>query len=279
MRDFFKSPRAKILLAVLVVLFAFLLNATRSGGISTLLSQVMGAISAPFQKLASSFSGAAIGALDQYIHINDILAENEALREENQQLKEQLVDFEKYKSENEQYRNFPDVTDESIQFEPASVIGRDINNRFHAFTIDKGSLVGVEVGDPVITKEGLVGKIYEVGATYSKVRTILDVTTNVGVYDSARMDTGILTGDVQLAGEGQCKMTYIPRDSTAAAGDLIVTSGVAGVYPEGLIVGSILEIHPESDGTSLYAVVQPAADIRTIKNVFVITDFAGQTHE
>ena len=96
------------------------------------------------------------------------------------------------------------------------VIGRDANSQFGSFIIDKGTLQGVAKRDPVITSDGLIGVIEEVGLTYSRVITLHDPSLNVGAYVSRTRDTGIVVGAVDLAQDGQCKMTYLPRDSGAA---------------------------------------------------------------
>ena len=86
---------------------------------------------------------------------------------------------------------------------------------------------------------------------------------------------GIVVGAVDLAQEGQCKMTYLPRESGAAIGDMILTSG-GNIFPKGLKIGTIKEIRQEDHGVSLYAVVEPFASVNDAKDVFVITSFEGQ---
>ena len=113
------------------------------------------------------------------------------------------------------------------------------------------------------------------GLTYSRVITLHDPSLNVGAYVSRTRDTGIVVGAVDLAQDGQCKMTYLPRDSGAAIGDMILTSG-GNVFPKGLKIGTIKEIRQESHGVSLYAVIEPFASVADAKDVFVITSFEGQ---
>ncbi len=117
--------------------------------------------------------------------------------------------------------------------------------------------------------------IEEVGLTYSRVITIYDPGLNIGAYVSRTRDTGIVVGAVELSQEGQCKMTYLPRDSGAAIGDTVLTSG-GNVFPKGLKIGSIKEIRQEDHGVSLYAVIEPFAFAYGVKDVFVITSFEGQ---
>jgi rod shape-determining protein MreC len=123
-----------------------------------------------------------------------------------------------------------------------------------------------------------VGIVSEVGLTHSKVITILDISLNVGAVDNRVRETGIVSGSMDYAEEGKCLMSYLDRESGAFAGDLVITSGSdgEGLFPEGLVIGTITEVQTESSGLSLYAVVEPAAPIYELRDVYVITDFLGQ---
>ncbi len=278
MGDFFKSTHFKILMGVLIVLFAFMLRASYTGGIAPMASQVLGFITTPLQQVSAGISDSLTSVFRKYLQADQISEENEQLKEKIRILNQQLVDYEKYKQENEQLREYLEIKDEhpDFEFEYASVIGRDSTDRFYSFTIDKGSLAGIEVRDPVITADGLVGIVNEVGLTYSKVLTILDVALEIGAYDVRTRDIGIVTGKIGLSGEGQCQLSMLPKDSGAAPGDLVYTSGFGGLYPRDIAIGEIVEIQTESHGMSQYAVIAPAADIRNVKDVQVIKNFQGQ---
>jgi rod shape-determining protein MreC len=281
MGDFFKSLRFKILLGLLVVLVAFMIRAAYMGGLGTMASYVLGVAATPFQKLSASISYSVTNMLDTLFRAGDYKSENEALKEEIRNLRQQLVDYESAIQENEQYKQFLEIKEnnQDFQVELAAVIGRSPDARFGSVTIDKGSIDGIELRDPVITADGLVGYISEVGPTYSQVITILDPTLHVGVSDVRTRDTGIVEGTVPLSEQGRCKMSYIDRGSAVAKGDIVTTSGVGGVFPKGLMIGTVNEVQVEPHGTSLYAVLEPAVDIYSIKDVVVITEFEGQTRE
>lgn len=278
MKDFLKGTKFKILLGILIVLFAFLLRGTVEGSGPTLLSQVAGAVTAPLQRLSSSITRSADEFFGGFVSADQLREENAALEEEVRRLREEVAQLQSYRNENEYLREYLDIREENpdFEFQAAEVIQRDPNDRFCSFMIDKGSLAGVAVDDPVISADGLVGRVTEVGLTYSKVVTILDVAMDVGVYDANTRDTGILEGDAQLAGDGQTRLSLLPLGSQAAAGDLVLTTGVGGIYPKDIMVGQIVLVDDESHGKSLYAVIQPAADIASVTDVLVITDFLGQ---
>lgn len=278
MKEFFHSWVFKVLLALCIVMFAFLLRATMTMGASTVVEQIVGTITAPVQSLTSSLSGSITGFLDQFLRASEISQENEQLREENRKLIEQMVDYENYKHENESLKEQLGIQEENPQWETmtASVIGRDPSDQFYSFTIDKGTLDGVSYQDPVITADGLVGIVSEVGPVFAKVTTILDVRLNVACQDVRTQDVATISGDIEMAQQGRCKMSLIPRESGIAKGDIVQTAGTSGLYPQGIVIGRVSDVGFEPQGTMMYAVVEPANDIKSIKDVVIITSFKGQ---
>lgn len=278
MKEFFHSWVFKVLLALCIVMFAFLLRATMTMGASTVVEQIVGTITAPVQSLTSGLSGSITGFLDRFLRASEISQENEQLREENRKLIEQMVDYENYKHENESLKEQLGIQEENPQWETmtASVIGRDPSDQFYSFTIDKGMLDGVSYQDPVITADGLVGIVSEVGPVFAKVTTILDVRLNVACQDVRTQDVATISGDIEMAQQGRCKMSLIPRESGIAKGDIVQTAGTSGLYPQGIVVGRVSDVGFEPQGTMMYAVVEPANDIKSIKDVVIITSFKGQ---
>ena len=278
MKEVFHSWVFKVLLALCIVMFAFLLRATMTMGASTVVEQIVGTITAPVQSLTSGLSGSITGFLDQFLRASEISQENEQLREENRKLIEQMVDYENYKHENESLKEQLGIQEENPQWETmtASVIGRDPSGQFYSFTIDKGTLDGVSYQDPVITADGLVGIVSEVGPVFAKVTTILDVRLNVACQDVRTQDVATISGDIEMAQQGKCKMSLIPRESGIAKGDSVQTAGTSGLYPQGIVVGRVSDVGFEPQGTMMYALVEPANDIKSIKDVVIITSFKGQ---
>lgn len=278
MKEFMKSGVFKLFVALAIIIFAFLLRATVTEGFSTVLARVTGAVATPLQAATAGISGSVTDFLNRFVRVNDISDENETLKEDIRQLREQMVDYETYKHENESLKKQLAIQEEHADWETktASVIGRDPVARFYSFTIDKGSLDGINYHDPVITADGLVGIVSEVAPTFAKVITILDVSLNVGAHDVRTQDVATISGEIALSENGQCKMSLIPRESGVAKGDIIQTSGTSGLFPKGIIIGRINEVDFESHGTTLYAVIDPTNDIKNIKDVMIITSFKGQ---
>ena len=274
MKDFFQSTKFKILAAVFVVLCAFMLRATMSGGLTPLTSQLLSAVTTPLQSAASGISESVGGLYRHLFQAGEIEEENAQLEEKVRTLTQQVADLERYRRENEQLREYLEIKEEhsDFSFASASVIGRDTAERFYSFTIDAGSETGIEKFDPVITSDGLVG----LGKNYAKVLTILDTTIEVGAYDIRTRDIGTTSGDITLARNGQLRLNMLPKDCTVSQGDLIYTTGYGGLYPKDLAIGEVTEIHTDSSGMSMYAVIDPLSDIETVKDVLVITSFEGQ---
>ncbi len=279
MQKFFKSWYFKVLCVLAVFSVAVMIRAASSGSAEIFLSQAVSVISQPFLKLSSAVTESVGGFLDRFANAEELYLENEKLKEELREANEKLIDYERYKREVEQYSDFLKLkeTNPDYEFEPATVIGRDSTSRFYSFTIDRGSIHGIEEADPVITADGLVGIVWEVGLTYAHVRTILDISVEVGVYDISTRDSGIITGDISLSIDQLCKLKYIPRDSGIAAGNLIVTSGIGGVFPKDLPVGKVVSIDVDPSGLSLTAKIEPSADVADISDVIVIKSFNGQS--
>ncbi|MPN18271.1 Cell shape-determining protein MreC [bioreactor metagenome] len=188
------------------------------------------------------------------------------------------MDQDKYKSENEQYKEFLEFKEENpdIQMKPATVIGRDSQDYFYSFQIDVGRRHGISERDCVMTADGLVGVITDVSENYSKVTTIFDPSLNIGVFNSVTRETAVISGDAQLSVDGKVKLSYLPRDTEAKAGDYVITTGAGGQFPKDIIIGRIEELYLGESGISMSAVIKPTADIKNTKSVMVITNFLGK---
>ena len=278
MSEFFQSKIFKLFVAIAVILFALLLRVSMVQGTSTVATNVVSFLTVPLQKVTASISGSVGSFFDRYLNADEVYEENQQLKEQIRVLTENQVELEQYRWENESLKKFMGLKEEHPDHEyvMASVVSRDPNSRFSSFAIDKGSLDGVEYLDPVITDDGLVGRVSEVGLTFSKVTTILDPALHVGCYNARTRDMGTLTGNIEAAEQGMCAMELVSRDSTAAKDDIIVTAGSTGLFPKDLVIGRVVSIATESDGKSMTALVQPAADIEKVTNVLVITSFRGQ---
>ena len=125
----------------------------------------------------------------------------------------------------------------------------------------------------MITKgKVLVGRVSDVGTTWAEVTLITDPEHGAGVRIMRSDELAIIEGDGALAKDGNCKLSFISKNSNILVGDTIETSGLGGIYPKGIMVGKVVEISPEVQGISQYAVVKPEADVDNLRTVFVVTN-------
>ena len=276
MKDFFDSYKFRILLAIAVFLAGIMAYAGANGRLTAAPQEILGVVAAPFQWVGAQVSGGIAGVWEKYTTVDEVQAENEQLRKDNAALRQQLAEYDKLKAENEAYKKLAGIQEDHPQntFASGFVIGRDSLDTFGSFTADKGTLDGVERGDTVISDDGyLVGTVIEANLTSCKVLTILHPSFAAAGAVSRTRDNGIITGSAEFAAEGLCCMTSLTRDTLANTGDLIITTGLGGVYPSDLLVGSIEQLQPEASGKSAIAVIRPGADIDGLTHVFIITDF------
>lgn len=278
MRYFFKSRRFKIAAAILSVLIIISVIARAVGGIITPQQSILGSVIAPFQTAFTSVSN-YFKDLDRKINGNEQLAhENAELESKITELTSSLIEYEAALAENEFLREYLEIKDNhtDYQFEQAMLIARDSDDPFSTFTVNKGSLHGVSLYDPVIEAGGLIGYISEVGASYSKVTTVLSPEISVAAFDRRTGDLGVLSGNLTAAENGCTRLANLSRNCSVAIGDYIVTSG-GGVFPDGMLIGTVSAIGNDYNSL-IYADVAPAVDFENLRDMMIITFFSGQTN-
>jgi len=271
MKDLVTSKSFKKLICLLGVLALLLVLGAVTE--NNLLSSIVNGITLPMSEVSAAAAKEAVKP-----SYDELEAENQELEEEIAKLRTELADYYNVKQENERLWRYYDLKAENPQYDilPATVVRRDPNDDFYSFTLDKGKTSDVAVGDPVVTENGIIGWIYEVDAYTAKVKTILSPNAKVGVIDTVTRDSGVVSGNVLYADENLTTMTRISALNNLKEGDIVTTTGISGIYPAGLIVGEVKEIAFDDYDTSMYAVISPFEDIRTVIDVVVITSFEGQ---
>lgn len=275
MKDFFKGKAFKAICCLLALIIGMMIYQAASGNYASLPEAVVGTVVSPVVKVSSVISDKVAGFFNSILSAGDTQRENEELKKELSEAYKDLSDLEKYKNENEHLKKFLEIKEQNPDYklESAMVIGRDSSSQFGSFTVDKGSMVGIKVNSPVITHEGLVGIVSHVGPTYSVVTTILDPKINVGAYNSRTQATGVVGGEASLYSNGKTKLRLLPRDTALLSGDIIETSGIGGMFPAGILIGTVDSIKAENSGVSMYAEISPIVDVEKVSNVMIITDF------
>ena len=276
MKDFFKTSSFKVLAIAVVVLLGLIIYTATAGG--SLLASLLGFVTSPMQSVSTQATGAVTEFVDlDALSRDELKSMIDSLTQENAQLRDQLVDYENTQKENEQLKVQLDITEDAPEntLRAATVIGRDPNDVFYGFSIDQGTLNGVEAGDPVITQSGLVGIVSQAYATTSKVTTLLSEDVKVSAVDSACGESGVIASDIASASSGLLRLEYLPSDTQAQVGDIITTSGAGSAYPADIIIGRVESVQKSESDISQYAVVRPYEDLTSVQEVFVIIDFPG----
>ena len=188
MKEFLKSVAFKAIAAVALFLVGIMIYAASTGGVSTIPAAVTGAIITPLQSLATAVSDGFNSFIGIFTDSNALRAENEQLQNEINELRKNEVETDELRRQNELYREFLELKDQhaDYQFADARIISTDPADKYGNFTINAGSLKGVKADDPVITPDGLVGVVYEVGPNYAKVATILDPSVSVEISEMVK---------------------------------------------------------------------------------------------
>lgn len=202
--------------------------------------------------------------------IEQLKEENKQLKEENTKLKQEERELEILKSENNTLKEYLDLKNKYGNYStvPAYLIEKTYSNYEKVIVINVGTKDGVKVNMPVISESGLVGHIISVTETTAKVQTILDTASNVSSEISTASQSILIKG-VQ-GNNKQVRATNIPAESTLMPGDTVVTSGLGGIYPKGILIGTIKEVINTKNEMDRYAYIDTATNFNKLSTVLVI---------
>lgn len=275
---FLKSSAFKIFAVIAAALLAGSVFAVASRSGSSPLTKVTSVVFGPLSR-ASSYIASELSNLPVSFRSSSALAKQiEEMQKEIDSLNEQLVDYEDMKHKNEFYQEFLEIKEahSDYVFAEAAIIGRDAANQVGSFTLNKGSANDISVNDPVIYGKYLVGVVASVTPTRCTVNTILNPKVNVSAYEIRTRDLGFVTSTVALAQEGQCHMPGLSTSTAVTSGGIVCTSGVGGIFPRDLIIGTVVDIVDGTVDISASAIIEPGVDFSEITDVFIITSFNGQ---
>ena len=265
----------KVLITIVCILLVFALI---TAGNSTVGGLFLDFVVTPLQKVAAQALGQVESNVPDTRTKEELAEENSLLRDENRRLSEMLVDYYDLKKENDELYKFYGIKQQNDDFSvvPATVISRVPNENLFGFILDKGTNDGIELGAPVMTDNGLVGYVSELGMMSCKVTSILSPDTQIGVIDKKTENEGIVTGDPQYAENSLVLMKNIPADNSIKSGDIVVTSGYGGVYPKNLRIGTVSKLTLDSYTGTAVAVIKPFEDVKKISNAAIIINFSGK---
>ena len=273
MRHFFTS-RIRIVLVIAVLLAVVLAVVSSLTGMKFPQVMVQGVLT-PFRAGVSKLTEKSQQVYDYIFGYEALLAENQALKEQLAAIEDEARDAYAIKQENERLRAALDLVDanEDYKLVDAYIISTSSTDWSNTFTINRGSNIGIQEGMCAITAYGeLVGLVSEVGVNYSVVKSVLDSSLEISATIAASGHSGMVQGGYASGLDGLLRMNYLPSSATIRNHDQVVTTG-STVYPRNLVLGHVVDAGFDDTGVAKYALLQPAADVRSLEQVFIVTAY------
>ena len=272
MGGFFRSRGFVIMLAVIAVL-AILIAVTYDRVQVTFIEDAVNSVLSPIQSFSVKASNSIIDFFERVFSSTD-------LDKENEQLKVQLAQYEiienelnTLREENERLKgllNYTDIT-QNYTYVTARVIGKSQGVWFSEFTVNAGRNDGVIENQAVVNSKGLVGRVSSVSANTCKVTSIIDSTSDVSVMVERTRDYGFARGILNVDKNEKLELYYLPSGYDLVPGDNILTSGIGGIFPKGIAIGTVTEVSRANEDTEdRNAIIQPAVDFLRLEEVMIV---------
>ena len=273
MRNLF-STKLRIIIVVAVLVTAALAVAA---GVTdqTLPGTVMQTILTPFRAALNALTQQAEQYYSYMFRYEALAAENEQLKANIAQMEDVARQADATARENQRLRALLDfkTTHEDYVLVDSYIIGWDSNDFSNTFTINRGTDAGIDINMVAITANGeVVGLVTEAGPNYAVVKTVLDSTLEISATIASSGYNGMVSGGYIRDKETLLQMNYLPSSSIIRNKDEVVTSG-STVYPRGLILGYVVDAGFEETGVAKFALLQPAVDIASLEQVFILTQY------
>ena len=261
-----------VLVGLAAIAIAFFIYVKVQGEIS-LPENAVGSLVSPVQNAVSGVTGWVRDKFSDLVNAGKLRSEYEQLQVENMQPQYQISQLQE---EAEAYERLAALMGAQSRYDTldpiyAKVIAKSAGRWFDMFSINRGTLSGVDRGMAVISANGLAGRVYEAGLNYAKVVSVINPDSAVACLIERTRDNGILRGQLSAASDDDsCRMYYVPSVNDIMPGDSVVSSGLDGAYPKGLVIGTVTEVSRQSDTSDQYLVVKPATDFQHLEEVLVL---------
>lgn len=258
---------AVTVILLIILVFVSNLNLNKFSYVENAFSKLVMPIQSGITYLKQKLTGN-----DNYFATIDYLKkENEALKQKNEELEEALRGLEIIQAENSTLKEYLDLTEQYKNYKtvPAYVINKDISNYSSIFIINVGSKSGIKESMTVIAAEGLVGHVISVTDNTAKVQTLVDSSNVVSATLENSKDNVICRG---LLTENELKTTYISTNTVLIEGEKLYTSGMGGIYPKGIYIGTIKKINETKNITDRSFITEAAVDFENLETVLVISN-------
>ena len=273
MKRFF-TARIRVILIVAVLLSAALAVLSNATGMSVPAMLTQAAL-APIRAGANAMTQAAEQWYSYMFRYEALAAENEALKEQIAHMEDQARLADSVKRENGRLRDMMGLTSitEKYDLVDANIIGWSSTDWTNSMTINRGSDSGITVDMVAITANGeVVGLVTEVGPNYAVVKTVLDSTLEISTIIASSGYNGMVKGGYYYKNINHLIMDYLPSSAIIRNNDQVVTAG-STVYPRNLIVGHVVDAGFDDTGVAKFAVLKPAAQIDSLEQVFLLTNY------
>ena len=241
-------------------------------------SVIVQGVLAPFRAAGTTLTNTAEKYYSYMFRYEALDAENKVLEERIAQMEDVARQADSVSRENERLRKLLELkaTNEDYKLVDAYIIGWSSSDWESTFTINRGTNAGIQENMCAITANGeVVGLVTEVGVNYAVVKTVLDSTLEISGTIATSGYNGMVKGGYTSGNDTLLQMNYLPSDSIIRNKDQVVTSG-STVYPRGLIIGSVVDAGYEETGVAKFALLDPAADINSLEQVFIITAYTTE---
>lgn len=254
--------KSKFIVYGLLFLAAFLLLFVRPEVFRPFKFVVSNIVAIPIRIISSP-----LHELKKIISYHRTYEEYQFLKKEYLILKDRLSGFDEVQKENSRLARLLEFKRGLVYSSiAANVVGRDPDTWNSVIMIDRGQEDGIEIGMPVISAFGVVGKVLEAGASKSKVMLLTDPGFSVASLAKRSREVGMVSGSLS----GICRMRYLSGDADVQVGDVILTSKLSAAFPEGLLVGEVVEAHTDDNSLAMFCLVKPAAELSQLEEVLVI---------
>ena len=273
MRHFITSRVRAVLVAA--VLIAIVLAVVGSLVGLTFPQQVVQGVLTPFRTGASKVMDGSRQLYNYIFKYESLQAENEQLKEQLAAIEDEARDAYATKQENERLKAALGLKEahEDYELVDAYIISTSSGDWSRTFTINRGTNVGIQKDMCAVTAYGeIVGIVSEVGVNYAVVKTVLDSSVEISATIASSGHSGMVQGGYASGLEGQLRMNYLPSSATIRNRDQVVTTG-STVYPRNLVLGYVVDAGFDDTGVAKYVLLEPAADVRSLEQVFIITKY------
>ena len=268
------TSRIRTVLVVALLLAVILAVVSALTGLSLPDMAVKGVLT-PIRTGAAKLTDKAEELYGYIFKYESLAAENEALKQELAAIENNARIADSVTRESQRLRDLLDLknANEDYKLVDGYIISWSSNDWTSTFTINRGTNAGIQVGMCAVTANGeLVGLVQEVGSNYAVVKSIMDSSLEISATISSSGYNGMVKGGYSEGLSDKLRMNYLPSSATIHINDQVVTTG-STVYPRGLIVGKVVDAGFADTGVAKYAILDPAADIDALEQVFIITEF------